>query len=201
MKRITQRMRAYWEAFGPDRFDRKALWRFFQGQYVHSGGRDAFPNEDFVQWAGVHRFPWIEDAPGPRGGEGWRLSSNVVALFKAEQRQRHDRYRVACDLVDAVDVRHGSLEVFERTYGRGDYVIHWIFQPPVSVPGPDVGGRQRKHNDPFVGAVPYSTSPEDFAQRVEKWCTHVEGLMVAQEKRLRADAERLAALVSTIKQT
>lgn len=199
MKRITRTMRDYWAAFRSDRFDKKALWQFFQGQYIHAGGQDPFPREDFVNWAGVNRYSWIEAAPGPRGGEGWRLTPQCIALLESEETARSERYESACQLISSSVVKYGSLEIFEQTYGRGDYVIHWIFKPPVPVPGPDIGGRQRHEGDPFVSSVPWDITDQHLAQMLAGWFRHVEELMISHEERLRTEAERLAALISTAK--
>lgn len=65
--------------FGAERFTVRDLWRKFHR-------RSFFPTEEFIEeWKrDLARLSFIEPAPGPRGGEGWRVSPAVVESLRRE---------------------------------------------------------------------------------------------------------------------
>ena len=84
-KQLTKEMRAYWQSFGVDRFTNQDLWRLFMGRYYDSGGKESWPKDDFTRWLALERKPWVVSVPGPRGGEGWCLSKDLVDAFRKEE--------------------------------------------------------------------------------------------------------------------
>ncbi len=70
-----------WSSFGAERFDIKALWG-------HMGIKFEYPSPEWKAWVReeLERRNYIEAAPGPRGGEGWRIKSE----FAQDQRKKAD---------------------------------------------------------------------------------------------------------------
>lgn len=70
------------ELFGSGRFTANDLWS-------KRDKRPSFPTQEYVasERAWLDKMPFIEDAPGPRGGKGYRVSPHVVEEVR---RQRAD---------------------------------------------------------------------------------------------------------------
>jgi len=77
-KQLTKETRAYWQSFGADRFTKQDSWRLFMGRYYDSGGKASWPKDDFMRWLALERKPLVASVPGPRGGESWCLSKDLV---------------------------------------------------------------------------------------------------------------------------
>ena len=196
-KRLSKEMRRYWDAFGAQRITRNALWRLFKGPYWQSGGRDMFPRADFMGWLGLNSKRWIVSCPGPRGGEGWRLSDDLVAAFETERETRAIQFAEAEAKVDAISVHIGSLDVvedFTRPYPH-PWKIQWSFAPPVPLPGTDVHGHPRSPEEPFHLSVQSNTLAEVLEQQLSHAQKHVQALLEQELDALARKEEQIRSLI------
>lgn len=87
----------FWKAFGDKRFTKAELWRVF--------GHRAFPGFATPEWLanlGVGKVSWLEVAPGPRGGEGFRIAASAVDAMKAKDAknaEQEDQFQRVCSAV------------------------------------------------------------------------------------------------------
>ena len=174
-KRLSKEMRRYWDAFGAQRITRNALWRLFKGPYWQSGGRDMFPRADFMGWLGLNSKRWIVSCPGPRGGEGWRLSDDLVAAFETERETRAIQFAEAEAKVDAISVHIGSLDVVED------------FTRPYPHPcSPE---------EPFHLSVQSNTLAEVLEQQLSHAQKHVQALLEQELDALARKEEQIRSLI------
>ena len=124
-KRLTNVMREFWGWFGTERFTRQDLWRRFEGQYRHAGGQEPWPKDDFLGWLKLSEHKWIVPAPGPRGGEGWRLSDDLVEAFQAERQRSGELYGRAKATIERIQVGVGILHLEEDIYKPATWNIVW----------------------------------------------------------------------------
>lgn len=196
-KRITREMRDFWWAFGCNRFTKSNLWRAFQGQYYHAGGQEPWPRDDFMAWLDLSGKKWVVPEPGPRGGEGWRLSDDLIQAFDAEDARIQDLNELAESSVEAVDVTLGTLNVLPGGRGTGKVPrIMWAFMSDVEIPGPNVDGRSRP--DPlsvFVFVAPADIKPGALEAKVRRSERHVRDLIEKRSAALLDEVERLDSML------
>ncbi len=98
--------------FGGGRFTIRDLWR----EWV---GRARGPTRDFVaeMETELARLAFVEPAPGPRGGQGWRVRPAVVDELERDRadqavwvRQRNEAHRPAAE---ALTSRYADIEVVD----------------------------------------------------------------------------------------
>lgn len=142
-RKPSKDLRRYWELFRDDRFAPADLWRWFRGAYYHAGGQDGWPREDFLQWLALDDKPWLEPAPGPRGGQGWRIAQDAVQVCLAEEAYIERTREEALTAISGVSVRIGLLDVEQRLAHPRFWEIVWCFEPPVPLKGPNVDGAAR----------------------------------------------------------
>ncbi|MDY6929529.1 MAG: hypothetical protein SWN10_20805 [Pseudomonadota bacterium] len=198
-KRLTNVMREFWGWFGTERFTRQDLWRRFEGQYRHAGGQEPWPKDDFLGWLKLSEHKWIVPAPGPRGGEGWRLSDDLVEAFQAERQRSGELYGRAKATIERIQVGVGILHLEEDIYKPATWNIVWSFKPPMPVPGPDVDGKSR--HDPkgaFVFRVTADTDPQKLQAQVSNAESYVKLLIVEERCRVATTLEELDTLAAQI---
>lgn len=110
----------FFQHFGRDRFTKADLWSAFG----HNSG-PGFPTDDFMAMLALDARDYIEQAPGPRGGEGWRLTSQAVSDCTASERKAHRQLEAIRTLVDATTVPYGELRYLE--YAQA---IEWRLRLP-----------------------------------------------------------------------
>ncbi|WP_145840225.1 hypothetical protein [Marinobacter sp. P4B1] len=192
-------MREYWGWFGTERFTRQDLWRRFEGQYRNAGGQEPWPKNDFLGWLKLSEHKWILPAPGPRGGEGWRLSDDLVEAFQTERKQSRELCCLAKNTIEHTQVGIGMLELDKDLYRPAKWNIVWSFKPPVPIPGPDVDGKPR--NDPswvFVFSVTADIEPEKLQSQVDGAASHLKLLLEKERCRVASTLEELDTLAAQI---
>jgi len=173
-KGLHGELREYWQIFRDTRFTRSELWRWFRGAYYHAGGKDSWPREDFIRWLSLDGKPWIDSAPGPRGGQGWQIATDAVDLCLAEEAFIQRTHLDASHLISSVRVRLGALELKQELSVPRVWGIVWRFQPPFPVAGPGVDGAARVlATDSFWFQAPYDCSVSDLQASVEDAESHV----------------------------
>ena len=193
MRRVTEDMRLLYLQFGDERFVRSDLWRLFANRYLTAGGTDGWPKDDFIAWLALDGKPWIVDAPGPRGGEGWRLSNAALAACEREMEAFLSTRDTLLARASDVDVRLGSLLVLDGVGGARGFQFQWVYHPPVPISGSDVCGRRRPdRRDAFVFVAAASASLEDLQASVDKAEAHVRALAGEERQRLLEQVEVLA---------
>lgn len=198
-KRLTIVMREFWGWFGTERFTRQDLWRRFKGQYRHAGGQELWPKDDFLGWLKLSEHKWIIPAPGPRGGEGWRLSDDLVEAFQAESKRSCELRGQAKNTIEHIQVRIGTLELAKDLYKPAAWNIVWSFKPPLPVPGPDVDGKSR--HDPnwaFVFSVTADIEPSNMQSQVDDAARHLKLLLERERCRVVAILEEIDTLAAQI---
>jgi hypothetical protein len=178
-KAPNEKLRDYWSIFRDARFTPADLWRWFRGAYYHAGGQDSWPRDDFLHWLALDRKSWIESAPGPRGGQGWRIAADAVEVCLAEEAFIERTRKEALGAISVVSVRIGFLDVEQRLAHPRFWEIVWCFEPPIPIQGPNVNGVPR-HNTtaPFSFRVPSTVSQSDLQKQVVCAQEHVSGLIV-----------------------
>ena len=201
-KRLTAVMREYWGWFGADRFTRQDLWRRFEGQYRHAGGQDPWPRDDFIQWLKLAEHRWIIPAPGPRGGEGWRLSEDLVEAFRVEMQACSQIQARAKEHIDRINLSMGKLEVVRDFSNVAGWKIIRSFKPPVPIAGHDVDGKSRPDpTDVFVFSVSAETKSDILRERVKEAERHIKRLIAQERCRVTGALEALDILAAQIEQS
>lgn len=113
----------FWKAFGEARFTKSDLWRTF-GHRAFPG----FPTPEWLEELGIGRVPWIELAPGKRGGEGYRLTKDAVASMRIKDAKEQDKTDRLNELVNSVYVAIGELRCVD---GKK---LRWTYFPFVGFP-------------------------------------------------------------------
>lgn len=81
--------------------------------------------EDFIDDLDLGGRDYLVPAPGPRGGQGWRLSDDAVQELQRLE-EKEDRRRQSIEaLVDATSVKYGELR-----YHQGPQRIVWRLALP-----------------------------------------------------------------------
>lgn len=110
----------FFQHFGRDRFTKADLWSAFG----HNSG-PGFPTDDFMAMLALDARDYIEKAPGPRGGEGWRLTAQAVSGCDAAERKAKRQLDAIRALVEATTVPYGELRYLE--YAQA---IEWRLRLP-----------------------------------------------------------------------
>lgn len=190
--RLTKEMRKYWEWFGRKRFTRRDLWRMLAGRYQNEGGADPWPNDDFMKWLDIPSKKWICPAPGPRGGEGWRIADKVADLAESEELRKEKIVNDAEQTVKQAKLRIGELELLLIDRNPSDWKIMWHYKPPVALPGHDVDGRWR--SDPcseFTFFVPIRINISALNEQIERAEAHIQRMI---SERMRNISDELTML-------
>lgn len=111
----------FWRAFGEKRFTKADLWRSF--------GHNQFPGFATPEWLGeigVGYVSWIVPAPGPRGGEGWRLSDEKVEALKAADGRASAAHAKGNALLAAITPRVGTCHIVGNS-------IEWTYLPHFAI--------------------------------------------------------------------
>lgn len=169
----------FWRAFGDKRFTKADLWRAF-GRNESS----VFPTPEFVARFHLNDCDWIDEAPGPRGGEGWKINDSVVAEI-AKQEQKKARRRAASeDVLKQVVVVLGSLRMEPGfTHNQKDRLV-WSFFPAVAIEGRNLHGEVRQSDMPFSLSLPANSRLDVVQGEVDLAISHVRELAAAQKARL-----------------
>jgi len=195
-KNLTKEMRAYWHYFGVDRFTKQDLWRFFMGRYYDSGGKESWPKDDFMRWLALERKPWIVPFSGPRGGEGWCLSDDLVAAFRKEEGLLAEQKIKAESLAASVRTRLGVVSVREDFLAQqGQWLVEWMFRPSVPIPGHDVGGRWRSEpGDVFIFNVKPDVAPDELQTLINQAEARIQECIAEEKGRLEQSLKVLDSL-------
>lgn len=176
-KRPNRDLRRYWEIFRDARFTPAELWRWFRGAYYQAGGRDSWPREDFLQWLALYDKPWIEDALGPRGGQGWRIAPDAVQVCLAEEAYIHHTHEDASVLIAAATIRVGELRLEQVLSVPRVWEVVWQLEPPVPLDGPGVDKAPRSGSTaPFSFRFPSTGSQEDLQAKLDSAEVHISSL-------------------------
>src|SRR5690554_14050 len=177
-KNPNEDLRRYWGIFGDARFTPADLWRWFRGAYYHAGGQDGWPRDDFLEWLALNRKSWIESAPGPRGGQGWRISADAVDVCRAEEVFIEHTREEALAAISGVSVRFGRLGIGQRLSHPRFWEIVLCFEPPIPIEGLNIDGVAR-HNAtaPFSFRAFSNVSLCELQEQVDYAETHVSELV------------------------
>lgn len=200
-KAPNEKLRDYWGIFRDARFTPADLWRWFRGAYYHAGGQDSWPRDDFLHWLALDRKSWIEPAPGPRGGQGWRIAADAVDVCLAEEAFIERTRKEAFEAISVVSVRIGFLDVEQRLAHPRFWEIVWCFEPPIPIQGSNVNGVPR-HNTtaPFSFRVPSTVGQSDLQKQVVCAQEHVSGLIVEEIDNHKQCIHQLSGLLNNVEQ-
>lgn len=194
-KQLTKEMRAYWQSFGVDRFTKQDLWRLFMGRYYDSGGKESWPKDDFTRWLALERKPWVVSVPGPRGGEGWCLSKDLVDAFRKEEGVSEEQKARAESLAASVRPRLGVVTVRVDIAKPEQWLVEWVFRPPVPIPGHDVGGQWRSEpGDVFIFNVKPDVTPGEFQALIDQAEARIQECIAEEKGRLEQSLKALNSM-------
>lgn len=183
-KRPNRDLRCYWEIFRDARFTSADLWRWFRGAYYQAGGQDSWPREDFLQWLALCDKSWIEDALGPRGGQGWRIAPDAVQVCLAEEAYIQQTQDEASALIESVTLRLGELRLEQTLPVPRVWEVIWQFEPPVPLDGPNVDEASRLSSTaPFSFRFPSTASLEDLQTKLDSAEVHISHLAASAIER------------------
>lgn len=171
----------FWRAFGEKRFTKAELWRVF-GHRAFPG----FPTPEWLTSLGVGRVLWLEVSPGPRGGEGFRISASAASAMKAKyakKTERDSRLQTVCE---------GVKLPFGRMYVDGGK-LKWAYYP-----GDQLGIRL---GDGIAMAWSDGVRHGKVQQDVNWKADHVAKLAGESISRKREEIEQLEALLHAIANT
>lgn len=188
---VTAEKLKYWGAFGETRFTKSDLWRQF-GDNMFPG----FPTPEFMARLHLDDLDWIEDAPGPRGGEGWKLVETVVAELKKHEQKKAAQEASANEVMERVVVAFGSMRVqLSYQQNRKDRIV-WNYYPTVAIEGRDLDGQVRGPNDCFSVSLPANSKLDRVQREVDAAISYVSELASAQKARLVKQIEVLVELTN-----
>lgn len=110
----------FWRNFGCNRFTKSDLWKAF-GYNVSPG----FPTQSFLQGLYLEERDYVIAAPGPRGGEGWKLSDECILLCLKKDKAEKLHHEKLSALVESKKIRYGKL-----IYNIQLCEIFWQFKLP-----------------------------------------------------------------------
>lgn len=163
--------KVFWKAFGDKRFTKADLWRAFGNNHF-----PGFPTPEWLTRIGVGRVAWIEEAPGPRGGQGWKLSADTVTAMTVAEAKACTRATRLADLLGSVTPRLGQCRIHD---GR----INWSFLPPVPLPGRHPDGRRRTAAAAFSLTWPATSTFDAIQLGLDRAAAHVADLAGRERER------------------
>ena len=179
----------YWKAFGDGHFNKADLWKVF-------GRRAGFPHQEWIDSLGVEHEPGIIPSKGPRGGRGWRLSSESVKKMKAKEAREAKTAERAAEVISNVQLKLGSLR-----YEAGK--IKWVYAPEVIIPG-QIDRRYAKTRyrsvslcEPFIASWPVSISATKLQVNLDEIYCRVRELAKRQQNHLKRELAALEAAMAT----
>lgn len=180
----------YWRAFGDRRFTKNDLWRTF--------GSGSWPTPDFLASLGLEQFDWIEPAPGPRGGAGWKMTAAAAAQMRKKEEKQTARQASVAEIAARVAVAVGAVRV-EPSYQKNkkDQIIWWYW-PPIAIEGRNVDGRRRAPSDAFTLSFPSGSEFDAVQREVDDAVRHVMQLAIEQREVLVKQIDVLTELTRSI---
>lgn len=163
--------RDFWKAFGGKRFTKADLWRAFGNNHF-----PGFPTPEWLTRIGIGQTRWIEEAPGPRGGQGWRLTEVTVAAMTIIDAKACAKATRLAALLESVIPRLGQCHIHDGKIG-------WSFLPPVPVPGRHPDGRRRAATAAFSLAWPATATPDAIQLGLDHAAAHVADMAGRERER------------------
>ena len=177
--------RDYWKAFGKKRFTKADLWQAF--------GHNQFPGFPTPEWLvklGIEQMEWIEAAPGPRGGQGWRLTTAAVVSLQIADAKANAKEERLQALLNAVTPRLGNCHI-------SDGKLKWSYFPPVPLLGSQLGGRRRNSaTEMFILTWPSTSRPTSVQAALDRAAVHIATLAERKRKQCLAELEKLDSLIA-----
>lgn len=177
--------KTFWDKFGAARFTNADLWAAFG-----HGSFPGFPTPEWLDEIGIGRVSWIENAPGRRGGEGWKLTEKAVAKMQAQQASAQARQEQLQALLAVVKPRLGECRCAEND-------LHWVFLPVVDLPGHHPNGR-RRYGSKFELSWPASATAAHVQQQLDRAAIHIADLAKKVRERRLAELTKLDALIAKV---